>query len=138
MDITEIVLETQTVEIRNPNTEKLMGLRFELRSPEDPKVKAVTRAFQNEQLKRNKKPTVEKFEEFTRDQIVAAFVSGEWYSPTGEEADMGSIKGERPAIDEKWLRQLLRREEPFAIVIRRQLSEKLDDGESFFKNSGKS
>ena len=63
MDISTIVAEPRTIEIKHPVTGEPIGLRVTLRPDSADEVQAVKRKLVNERLRRDLKPSAERIEE---------------------------------------------------------------------------
>jgi len=134
MDLSTIKPTTQTVEILHPATKEPIGLRIELVSLEDDKMKATIRANKNKALARDKSGRTLKAEEFeatSNETVLKAMQSWEWYAPEGSESATNWRGDESPAMNLKVVTEIFD-ELPW---IKDQLMEKLSETESFFESS---
>lgn len=130
MDLSEIKPSAHVLDILHPGTGEETGLKIELVSMDDERVKKVQRKWQNAALqrtKRNKKITAEEVEARSNEILAAAMV-GIVYGKdaNGKEA---TWKGEQPKLTAKLKDEMLSVE-----WLRRQIDEALGDSEAFFAN----
>lgn len=140
MDISNLKPNQRFVEIHHPaDDEKLLGIRVEIMSITDPRMKKIRRKIQDAKLRldaRNKNFKAEEVEENTVETIFSAMLGWEWYNPTGVKGDPtfnddahASFEGDRsPAFNQKNATAILKNLEWFAD----QLAEAIGDQKAFF------
>lgn len=138
MDIANIKATDQVVEIVHPLTKEPIGLRVNIMSLMDDRLKRLKNRILDERLRldaRGKNFKAEQLEENKLDITIAAITGWNWYNPSGEPGDEGydekadgSFRGEKPDYGRKNAVDLFE----FAPWIREQIEEKIGDTEHFF------
>lgn len=132
MDLSQIKPSERTVEIEHPATGQPLGIRVTLVSLDDNRLKRIKRNITDESLKlqaKNKSFKVEELERNSKTLLFGATTGWDWYSPTGDEADIPKFNGEVPEYNQKNF---------FAVIdelpwFADQLREVLDDTKGFFE-----
>lgn len=111
MDLSSIKPTERTIEITHPGTGLPIGLRVNLLSIEDDRMKRIKRQITDESLKLQAKGKAFKAEELERNTNTLMFTGTtgwEWYNPTGAEGDEGydadampNFNGEQPVYNQK-------------------------------------
>jgi hypothetical protein len=124
MDISTIVAEARTIEIKHPVTGEPIGLRVTLRPDSADEVQAVKRKLVNERLRRDLKPSAERIEENGYLLLDASISGWEW------DGDL-TFEGSKPELSPKNLRKVLKR----LTWMRDQIDTELGNDAAFFENS---
>lgn len=142
MDISGIKPTAQFLEILNPDgSGRKVGIRLELVSIDDDRLKAARRHIQDRQMhlsQRGKTFTPEQIEKNAIDLQAKTITGWTWYNPTGEEGDDGydpsqraNFKGnDNPPCTYETVREVLTEVRWFAS----QVSDMITDTERFFQN----
>ena len=141
MDISALKPGERTVEIRHPATGLPLGVRVNVCSIDDERLKKLKREIMDERMKleqRNKSMKAEDIERNAQRLLFTAARGWEWYNPTGGEGDEGYdadampfFNDEQPAFSQANFMQIIRQLPWFAD----QLHEEVGDTKSFFENS---
>lgn len=138
MDIANLKPQTRFVEIHHPaDDEKLLGIRVELMSISDPRMKKIRRRIKDRQLLQQAKGKhfkADDIEENTNELISSAMLGWQWYNPTEGTANFdedahANFNGDRnPAFNQKNIYAILSELE----WIADQLSDAISDQQAFF------
>lgn len=132
MDLSSIKPTERTVEIKHPGTGNPLGIRVNVVSIEDERLKPLRRMFADEALKREQKGKSAKSAdiEANANQLLFRATTGwEWYEPEGGE--MPTFHDEVPEFNQKNFMAIVKELPWFGT----QISEELDDTKAFFGNS---
>lgn len=124
MDISTIVANPRTFDIKHPATGEPIGLKITVLPSSDPKVKAARRKLLNDRLHRNHNVTAERIEQSNLALLESAVSGWEW------EGELTFENG-KPDFSEQALRKVLR-----ALPwVKDQIDEELGNDAAFFEAS---
>lgn len=132
-DISKIQPITKTIEIINPHTDELLGVRVSLVSLDDERTKRQKRKIMDrrQQLEsKGKYMKAEEVESNQRDLLFSCMTGWEWYAPS-EGEDVPTYEGEVPDFNRRNALSIFEKLTWFAD----QIDEALGETKSFFGNS---
>ena len=134
MELTNLKPTDRTIEIVSPVTGQPIGVRVRVMSIEDDRLKRIKRQITDESLKLQAKNKAFKADELERNANMLMFggtLGWEWYSPTGDDADMPAFKGEQPEYNQKNFVEIVTELPWFG----EQIQEAIGETKSFFDPS---
>ena len=140
-DISSIKPVERSIEIKDPASGNLLGIRVTVMSIEDDRLKRIKRDITDESLRlqsRQKRFKMADIEANENRILFAASLGWEWYNPTGKEGDDGydpdampEFHGEVPEYNQKNFMAVIKELSWFA----GQLRNEIDEEKAFFVNS---
>ena len=127
MDISTLIPSERLIEIKHPVTEQNIGIRVNIISLNDDKMKQIRRRFINKRLeleKRGKSFKADDIESNEIDLLIACIVGWDWY---GDDVKFGDFK---PEFNEMNVRKVLNTLPWF----KEQISEAVGDDKAFFQS----
>lgn len=124
MDLSSIVANTRTIQIKHPNTGKDIGLAIDIVSLTDDRVKTVERQNRNKIMRKGmRKVSAESVDQSADDILIAAMTGWAW-------ADDATFHGEQPGFNSENVQAVID-ELPF---VRSQIDEELANEADFFQS----
>ena len=135
MELTNLKPSDRTIEIVSPLTGQPIGVRVQVVSLEDDRLKRIKRQITDDSLRLQAKGKAFKSDEIERNAQMLMFggtLGWEWYNPNGDEGEDATPKfnGEIPEFNQKNFISLVT-ELPW---FREQIEEAIGDTKSFFDN----
>lgn len=127
MDISTLIPSERIIEIKHPKTEQPLGIRVNILSLNDDKMKQIRRRFINKRIeleKRGKSFKADDIEANELDLLINCITSWDWY---GEDV---SFNGSKPDFNEVNVRKVLTTFSWF----KDQVSEAVGDEQAFFQS----
>lgn len=134
MDISGIKPNERTVEIMHPGTGTPIGVRVQVMSIEDERLKRIKREFSDARFKldqKNKALKTEDVEANDRRLLFAATLGWEWYHAEGQETPASFDNDEHPEYNQRNFTAVITKLPWFAD----QLREEIDETKAFFGDS---
>jgi len=138
-DISNLVPTAREIEIKHPVTDDPIGIRIDLCSIDDPKLKALKRQMTDKRNKAAMKGSPLKASDIEQNENTLMFNACEgwhWYNPTGSEGDDGydpdampDFDGEVPDFNQRNFFRVIDRLQ----WMRRQIATELDEEKDFFQ-----
>lgn len=125
MDLSKIKPAERTIEIKHPGTGENLGIRITIMSPDDERLKSITRQINDKALylrQRNKSFTSDEVEANTMRLMVTTILNWEWY---GKDV---TFEGTKPDFNAENVKRVLTSLEWF----KKQVDEELSETKSFF------
>ena len=142
MDLTSLKPSSRSIEIKHPVTEEPVGIRIDIVSIDDDRLKKLKRQIIDASQKLQVKGKFFSAVELEQNANLIMFTASEgwkWYNPTGKESDEGydadampSFHDEVPAYNQKNFVALIT-ELPW---VRKQLNDEMEETKAFFEMSG--